>query len=36
MIIKDASEDKIQKLTDSKTTEIDKILAEKEKEIMSV
>ncbi len=30
------AEDKIQKLTDSKTTEIDKILAEKEKEIMSV
>ena len=30
------AEDKIQKLTDSKTAEIDKILAEKEKEIMSV
>lgn len=30
------TEDKIQKLTDSKTAEIDKILAEKEKEIMSV
>ena len=29
------AEDKIQKLTDSKTAEIDKILAEKEKEIMS-
>ena len=30
------AEDKIQKLTDSKTAEIDKILSEKEKEIMSV
>ena len=30
------AEDKIQKLTDNKTAEIDKILAEKEKEIMSV
>ena len=30
------AEDKIQKLTDSKIAEIDKILAEKEKEIMSV
>ena len=30
------AEDKIQKLTDSKTAEIDKILAEKEKELMSV
>lgn len=31
-----SAEDKIQKITDSKTEEIDKILAEKEKEIMSV
>ena len=31
-----SSEDQIQKLTDNKTAEIDKILAEKEKEIMSV
>ena len=30
------AEDKIQKLTDNKISEIDKILAEKEKEIMSV
>lgn len=30
------AEDKIQKLTDSKIAEIDKILAEKEKEVMSV
>ena len=30
------SEDKIQKLTDNKIAEIDKILSEKEKEIMSV
>ena len=30
------AEDKIQKLTDNKIAEIDKILAEKEKEIMSV
>ena len=31
-----SSEDKIQKLTDNKISEIDKILSEKEKEIMSV
>lgn len=31
-----SAEDKIQKLTDSKIAEIDKILAEKEKDIMSV
>lgn len=31
-----SAEDQIQKITDSKTAEIDKILADKEKEIMSV
>jgi len=31
-----SAEDKIQKLTDSKIAEIDKVLAEKEKEVMSV
>ena len=31
-----SAEDQIQKITDAKTAEIDKILAEKEKEIMSV
>ena len=31
-----SAEDQIQKITDSKTAEIDKILAEKEKEVMSV
>ncbi len=31
-----SAEDKIQKLTDEKTAEIDKMLAEKEKEVMSV
>ena len=31
-----SAEDQIQKLTDSKIAEIDKVLAEKEKEVMSV